>query len=348
MKVKSPAVIDLRSDTVTRPTPEMLKAMFSAEVGDDVFGVDPTVNALQAKAAEMFGMEAALFCPSGTMTNQIAFKVLTTPMGEAILEENAHPYRYEGGGLAFHSGLSVALLVGDRGRITAAQVEARINNPEDIHFPTTQIVSLENTCNRGGGSCYDLSEILKINDLCKRKCLKFHLDGARLFNALVAKGESPEQYGKVFDTISICLSKGLGAPVGSLLLGSFDHIKAARRVRKVLGGGMRQAGYLAAAGIYALDHHIDRLKEDHQLAAEMGAVMAKMPYVAEVLPVETNIVVFRLQDNVSPTALLAHFAENGILAVPFGGQLIRFVAHLDVNASILPQLEAVAEQYHPF
>lgn len=316
-----------------------------AEVGDDVFGADPTVNALQEKAAALFGMEAAIFCPSGTMTNQIAFKVLTTPGCEAIMDENAHPYRYEGGGLAFNSGISVALIAGDRGRITAEQVESRINNAEDVHLPLTRIVSLENTANRGGGACYDFAEILRIREVCQRHGLWLHLDGARLFNALVAKGESPVEYGRAFDTISICLSKGLGAPVGSLLLGSAAHIKAARRVRKVLGGGMRQAGFLAAAGIYALDHHVERLADDHALAREMGAIVQGQPYVQELRPVETNIVVFELRAGVSPKALLDHLANLGILAVHFGGQLVRFVAHLDVDRTCLPTLESALDSF---
>lgn len=335
------AFIDLRSDTVTRPTPQMLAAMTSAEVGDDVFGQDPTVNALQDKAAKLFGMEAALFCPSGTMTNQIAFKVLTQPMDEAIMDEYAHPYKYEGGGLAFNSGISVALLKGDRGRLTAEQIAARINNPDDVHFPRTSVVSLENTCNRGGGACYDFNEIKKIKALCQNHGLALHLDGARLFNALVHKQESPLMYGDTFDTISICLSKGLGAPVGSLLLGSHAHIKQGRRIRKVFGGGMRQAGFLAAAGIYALDHHIERLADDHLLAKYFGEILEATPSVAEILPIETNIVVFRLQDEIEPKAFLATLAENGILAVSFGGQLIRFVAHLDVDATCLPKMKTV-------
>jgi threonine aldolase len=332
--------IDLRSDTVTRPTPEMLAAMMRAEVGDDVFGADPTVNALQDKAAALFGMEAALFCPSGTMTNQIAFKVLTSPGCEAIMDENAHPYRYEGGGLAFNSGISAALITGDRGRITAAQVEARINNAEDVHFPITRVVSLENTANRGGGACYDFAEILKIKEVCTRHGLSFHLDGARLFNALVAKGEHPKAYGAAFDTISICLSKGLGAPVGSLLLGTAANIKAARRIRKVLGGGMRQAGFLAAAGIYALDHHVERLADDHALARKMGELVLEQKYVADLRPVETNIVVFELAEGTDPKSFLVHLLNNNILAVHFGGQLIRFVAHLDVNEGCLGRMAA--------
>jgi threonine aldolase len=338
-------LIDLRSDTVTRPTPEMLAAMFAAPVGDDVFGEDPTVNALQEKAAALFGMEAALFCPSGTMTNQIAFKVLTRPGDEVIIEENAHPYKYEGGGLAVNSGLSVALIQGDRGRITAAQVEARINNPDDVHFPLTRVVSLENTCNRGGGAIYDFAEILKIREVCDRRGLALHLDGARLFNALVETQETPADFGRVFDTISICLSKGLGAPVGSLLLGTQDRIKAARRVRKVFGGGMRQAGFLAAAGIYALDHHVTRLREDHACARALGQEVQAMPFVAELFPVDTNILVFRLQDGVSVPAFLAHMASEGVKAVAFGGQLVRFVTHLDFQAEMIPLVAAAMGRF---
>jgi threonine aldolase len=332
-------IIDLRSDTVTKPSAAMLEAMMKAQVGDDVFGQDPTVNLLQAKAAEMFGMEAALFCPSGTMTNQIAFKVLTQPMDEAIMEENAHPYRYEGGGLAFNSGISVALISGDRGRITAEQVRVRINNPEDVHFARTSVVSLENTCNRGGGACYDFQEILRIKEVCQEKGLSLHLDGARLFNALVAKGENPKQYGAAFDSISICLSKGLGAPVGSLLLGKADKIKQARRVRKVMGGGMRQAGFLAAAGHFALENNVERLAEDHALAKQMADVVAGSDWVDFVLPVETNILVFGLKAEKDPKSFLDQLAAQGILAVSFGGQLIRFVAHLDVDQTCIPRIE---------
>jgi threonine aldolase len=343
----SAPLIDLRSDTVTRPTPEMLAAMMAAPVGDDVFGEDPTVNALQTKAAELFGMEAALFCPSGTMTNQIAFKVLTRPGDEVIIDENAHPYKYEGGGLAVNSGLSVALITGNRGRITAAQVEARINNPDDAHFPLSRVVSLENTCNRGGGAIYDFAEIQKIREVCDRRGLALHLDGARLFNALVESPQTAADFGEIFDTISICLSKGLGAPIGSLLLSTHDRIKAARRARKVLGGGMRQAGFLAAAGIYALDHHVQRLRDDHALARALGAEVEALPYVAELFPVDTNILVFRLQDGVRVPHLLAHLAENGIKAVAFGGQLVRFVTHLDFKAEMIGVVAAAMTKFKP-
>ena len=251
-------IIDLRSDTVTKPTPAMLKAMVSAKVGDDVFGEDPTINELERLSADMFGMEAGLFCPSGTMTNQIAIKCHTQPGDEVICDESAHVYQYEGGGIAFNSSASVKLLYGDRGRINAEQVKAAIN-PDDSHKSRTSLVCLENTSNRGGGSCYNFSEIKAIKKVCTENSLILHLDGARLWNALIAKKETPKQYGEVFDSVSICLSKGLGCPVGSVLVGNKDFIKKARRIRKVLGGGMRQAGVLAAAGIYGLQNNFDRL-----------------------------------------------------------------------------------------
>ena len=334
-------MIDLRSDTVTKPTPAMLEAMFQAEVGDDVFGQDPTVNALQDKAAALFGMEAALFCPSGTLTNQIAFKVLTQPLDMAILDKTAHPYLYEGGGLAFNSGISVGLLDGKRGIFTAEEAEARINPASDPHQPITKVISVENTCNKGGGAVFPLEEIKRIREMCDRRGLYLHLDGARLFNAMVAAGTSPAEYGKLFDTISICLSKGLGAPVGSLLLSTRERIDQGRRIRKVFGGGMRQAGYLAAAGIHALDHHVERMAEDHRRAAELGAELEKMPFVESLYPVETNILVFKLVPEARPSDFLSHMESHGVLAVPFGGQYMRFVTHLDIgDAALSPILDA--------
>jgi len=338
-------IIDLRSDTVTKPTKGMLDAMFRARVGDDVFGDDPTVNELQEKTANMFGMEAALFCPSGTMTNQIAIKVHTKPGDEVICEQGSHVYRYEGGGIGFNSGSSVRLIQGDRGRITAQQVRGNFNNPDDPHLPLSRLVVAENTANRGGGSCYDLSELEKISEVCKEKGLGFHLDGARLFNALVKTGITPAQIGELFDSVSICLSKGLGAPVGSLLLGSRDFIKKALRVRKVFGGGMRQAGYLAAAGIYALDHHIVRLEEDHKRAATIGQTLSSLRFVKEVLPVETNIVIFTLQDDVKDTDFLQKLKENNIWAVGFGPQMIRMVTHLDFTDEMLERMTKLIARF---
>lgn len=323
-------IIDLRSDTVTRPTPMMLEAMMSTRVGDDVFGDDPAVNALQEKAAALFGMEAALFCPSGTMTNQIAINVHTKPGGEVICEENSHIYAYEGGGIAKNSGCSVKLIKGNKGRINAQQVEAAIR-ADDVHFPNTQLVSLENTSNKGGGTCYDFDDILAIKKVCDKHELALHLDGARLFNALVAKNQKPEDYGKVFHSISICLSKGLGCPVGSLLLGSHDFIYHARRVRKVMGGGMRQAGYLAAAGIYALEHHIVRLQDDHELAQKLARKLENADEITTVWSPETNIVVGELESSAAVDAYLEKLMQKGILAVRFGENTIRMVAHLGVD-----------------
>ncbi|MDB5010950.1 MAG: threonine aldolase [Mucilaginibacter sp.] len=320
--------VDLRSDTVTKPTPGMLEAMFSAKVGDDVFGEDEAINELEQKAAAMFGMEAGLFCPSGTMTNQLAIKCFTQPLDELICDHTAHVYRYEGGGIAFNSAVSTRLLNGYRGIITPEMIEPEIN-AENIHYPHTSLVVLENTSNRGGGSCYTLDQIKAIAQLCKSKGLKFHLDGARIFNALAYTGDSAAEYGKYFDGISVCLSKGLGAPVGSVLLADAPTIKYARRVRKVLGGGMRQAGFLAAAGSYALDHHVERLKIDHAHAQILADQLNQCSWVSNVLPVETNIILF---DTVEPAAAVSEkLAEHGIKAMPTDKHRIRFVLHLDVH-----------------
>lgn len=320
-------VIDLRSDTVTRPTAGMKEAMFAAPVGDDVFGEDPTVNALEEKLAGLFGMEAGLFCPSGTMTNQIAIRLHTRIQTEVICHQYSHIYLYEGGGIMSNSLASVKLLTGDLGKITAAQIAESIN-PDDVHAPETTLVSLENTMNKGGGSIYTLDEIKPIHALCKEKGLKLHLDGARVFNALVETSESPADWGAHFDTISICLSKGLGCPIGSVLLGTKADIKRARKVRKVFGGGMRQAGILAAAGIYALDNHFERLKEDHARARALGEILRKQSFVTETLPVSTNIVIARL-GGITPEELLKKLAEKNIKAVKFGKDLVRFVTHHD-------------------
>jgi len=320
--------VDLRSDTVTKPTPGMLEAMFNAKVGDDVFGEDETINELEAKAAAMFGMEAGIFCPSGTMTNQIAIKCFTNPLDELIADQTAHVYRYEGGGIAFNSAVSTRLLNGYRGIITAEMIEPEIN-AENLHYPHTSLVVLENTVNKGGGACYTLEQIKPIAELCKAKGLKLHLDGARIFNALSHTGDSAVDYGKYFDGISVCLSKGLGAPVGSVFLASKETIKYARRVRKVFGGGMRQAGFLAAGGIYALDHHVERLKIDHSHAQILAGQLANCGWVANVLPQETNIVLF---DTVEPASVvLQKLEEKGIKALSTDKHRIRFVLHLDVH-----------------
>lgn len=325
-------MIDLRSDTVTKPGKEMLEAMMNAQVGDDVFKEDPTINRLEEMGSELFGKEAAMFCASGTMTNQIAINVHTRPGDEVICDRLAHIYFYEGGGIAKNSGASVALLSGDRGRFTSADVAAAIC-PDDVHRPVTSLVAVENTVNKGGGAYWDYNELKKISTLCIERNLSFHMDGARFFNAITETGESPEKYGEIFDSISICLSKGLGAPVGSLLLGSEAFIKRARRVRKVMGGGMRQAGFLAAAGIYALENNIGRLKEDHRRAREIGKILQSLPYVEEVVPVDTNILIFRISMN--ETDFLGKLKEKGLLATAFGPKTIRFVTHLDFTEEMM-------------
>jgi threonine aldolase len=322
---------DYRSDTITKPTPAMLEAMQTAAVGDDVFGEDPTINALESKLAAILGKEAGLFCPSGTMTNQIAIKLHTRPGDEVICHRESHVYQYEGGGIAFNAGCSVSLWDGNRGMLTAAQVNAAVNNRNDVHKAYSRLVVLEDTSNRGGGAVYDYNEIVAIKDACQQHSLALHLDGARLFNALAVNGINPTAYAKPFDTISICLSKGLGCPVGSVLVGTKEQITAARRIRKVLGGGMRQAGYLAAAGIYALDHHIKRLHDDHSRAKTLQSALEKCAWVQEVFPVDTNIVVLRINNDLSETDIHAKLKDQGVLTIPFGPGLIRFVTHLDIH-----------------
>jgi len=314
----------------------MLECMFHAKVGDDVFGEDPTVNELEAYAAGLFGMEAALFCPSGTMTNQIAIKCHTEPGNEVICDNMSHVYIYEGGGIAFNSGCQVKSCAGERGRISASQVESAIN-PEDVHKAKTTLVSLENTANRGGGSCYEFSDIQSIKEVCLKNNLKLHLDGARIFNAIVAKGETPKQYG-IFDSISVCLSKGLGAPVGSVLLGSADFIKKGRRVRKVFGGGMRQAGYLAAAGMYALEHNVERLKQDHSNARLIEKALSKKEFVEKIFPVETNILIFGITGEKTAASFSEELKKHDILCIPISTTQVRMVTHLDVTDEMIQHL----------
>ncbi len=327
-------IIDLRSDTVTKPTKAMMDAMMIAPVGDDVFNEDPTIIALEQKSAILFGKEAALFCPSGTMTNQIAIRCHTVPGDELLCDVNSHIYNYEGGGISSNSGVQAKLIQGDRGRITAKDIENNINADYDW-LTRTALVCLENTVNRAGGSYYDLNTIKQIKQLCNNHKLPLHLDGARIFNALVETDYSTSDIGKEFDSISICLSKGLGAPVGSLLLGTSDFIKKARRVRKVFGGGMRQAGFLAAAGIYALDNNIIRLKEDHTRAKKIGNVLSALPYVESVMPVDTNIVIFNLTDKYTAASFEEAIKPHGIKLAAFGKQTIRFVTHLDFTDDML-------------
>ena len=322
-------IIDLISDTVTRPTLKMLAAMMDAKVGDDVFKMDPTMNELQTKAAQMFGMEDALFFPSGTMANQTAIKLHTQPGDKLICDKYAHVYNYEGGGAAFNSGVTCKLIDGTSGMFTAKQLEEAVAGRSDIHVPYSRLVCVENTTNKGGGACWDFKELEKVQAVAKENKLAFHLDGARLFNALVAKNETPKQYGQLFDTISICLSKGLGAPVGSILLGSKVHIAKALRIRKLLGGAMRQVGFLAAAGIYALDNHIERLAEDHKKAREIGAVLEQVSYVTKLEAIETNIIIFYVDDAIGATTFIQKMKDKNILLTPMGEGRIRIVTHLD-------------------
>ncbi len=356
-------IVDLRSDTVTKPSKGMLEAMFSAEVGDDVFGEEPTVNALEEKTAMLFGKEAALFCPSGTMTNQIAIKVHTLPGDEVLCDVTAHIYNYEGGGISFNSGAQAKLLHGERGRISMQQVEENIN-PNFDWLTRTSLVCIENTGNRAGGSYYSIAQMKELAAVCRKNNLKFHLDGARIFNAIV-EISSPEffaahsdkieaenhikkttlEIGSCFDSISVCLSKGLGAPIGSVLLGDKEFIRKARRVRKVFGGGMRQAGYLAAAGIYALDNNILRLKDDNNRAKQLSTIIKELSYVDNLLPVDTNIIIFNLNEKIKPENFIEKLALENIKASGFGKQSVRFVTHLDFTDEMLDKISKVFKSF---
>jgi threonine aldolase len=331
-------MIDLRSDTVTKPTKEMLDFMMKAEVGDDVFGDDPTVNELEKYGAALFGKEAGLFCSSGTQTNQIAINVHCQPGDEVICHEESHIYRYEGGGIMRNTGASVRLLRGNSGRINPDEIALNIN-PDDQHYPVTKMVSIEDTSNRGGGVVYDFKDIQKLSKICKEKNLKFHLDGARVFNALTVTGIDSKIYGSQFDTISICLSKSLGAPVGSLLLGPADFIKKARRVRKVFGGGMRQAGIIAAGGLFALKNNVERLVDDHRRAKEIEQILAQANWIKSVIPAETNIVVGNLMDGLNELDVVDKLKNYGILAVGFGRGRIRMVTHLNITDADILELK---------
>ena len=330
-------IIDLRSDTVTKPSQEMLEAMMQAHVGDDVFREDPMVNELEQRVAAMFGKTQALFFPSGTMANQTAIKLHTSPGDQVICDKYAHIYNFESGGASFNSGVSCKLIDGKDGMFRANQVTEAIN-PEAYYYSKTSLVEIENTTNKGGGACWDYNEILKIKTICDENNFGFHLDGARLWNALVAKNETAKQYGKVFDTISVCLSKGLGCPVGSLLIGDDEIMKNALRIRKVFGGNMRQVGYLAAAGLYALDNNIERLKNDHEKAKEIGEVLVKSPIIKAVSPIETNIVIFELNDNISETDFIKNLANKDIHIIGMGGGKLRMVTHLDYTDNMHDKL----------
>jgi len=335
-------LIDLRSDTVTRPTPGMLAAMMHAKVGDDVFHEDPSVNELEEKMAALFGMESALYCVSGTMSNQIAIKCSTRPGDEVICEREAHVYIYEGAGIAFNSASQVKAIAGDRGRIKAEQIPEAIN-PDDVHKARTSLVCLENTSNRGGGSCYDMEEIKKIREICDENKLNLHLDGARLFNALVARHEKPADYGSLFHSISVCFNKGLGCPAGSVLLGSSDFIRQARRIRKVFGGGLRQAGFLAATALYALEHHVDRLAEDHAHAKQIADALGHSSFVKSIFPVETNLVIFETVSTMNPKTFVAKMKTAGILLLPISDTRLRMVTHIDISSAMT---DAVCQAIH--
>lgn len=322
-------IIDLRSDTITKPSKGMLEAMLSAQVGDDVYKEDSTVNALEARIAKMFGKKTALFFPSGSMANQAAIKLHTNPGEQVICDKYAHVYNYEGGGASFNSGVSCKLIDGHRGMFTASQVEESINPPDFYHSPLTSLVAVENTTNKGGGACWDFEEIKKIRTVCKEHNLGYHLDGARLWNALVNKKETAKQYGDQFDTISVCLSKGLGCPIGSVLVGDEDIMKGAIRIRKIFGGGMRQVGYLAAAGLYALDNNFERLAEDHKKAKEVGEVLSILSIIKKVEPIETNIIIFELNPEVSEMTFVQKLADKNIHIIGMGGGKLRIVTHLD-------------------
>lgn len=339
-------MIDFRSDTVTRPSKEMLDFMLSAPTGDDVFREDPSVNELEEFAAAYFGKEAALYCASGTQTNQIAINVHVKPGGEVITHEDSHVYKYEGGGIARNSGASVRLLRGNRGRLFADEIAQWIN-PDDVHFPVTQLVSLEDTANRGGGAIYEVQEIERIAALCHRENLPLHLDGARLMNALVETGADPKKYAANFDSISLCLSKGLGAPVGSLLLGTKEFIYKARRVRKAYGGGMRQAGIIAAGGLFALKHNVERLKVDHAHAKALEFSLNALSWVKEVIPVETNIVVIVLNETERRDVIIEKLSQEGIRTVAFGPGMIRMVTHLDISAEMIDRALDVLRKLVP-
>ncbi len=333
-------MIDLRSDTVTRPTEGMKEFMWSAQVGDDVFDEDPTVKELEQKAAEMFGFEAGIYCPSGTMTNQIGVKMLTSAPGEVICDQRAHIYNYEGGGVSFNAGLSMRLVDADDGILQPHHVTDNIN-PDDVHKPITQLVSIENTCNKAGGTIYNRAAIEAISETCRSNKLPLHVDGARVFNALVESGDSAKMYGELTDSVSICLSKGLGCPIGSVLVSSATNIKMARRLRKIFGGGMRQVGFLAAAGIYALDHHVDRLKEDHDNARAFASEIKDIDYIEKVYDVPTNIVIYQLKDSRPLETHLQQMEAKGVYLVPFGPQTVRVVTHHDVNREQLMEVAAI-------
>ncbi len=338
-------MIDLRSDTFTKPTPEMMEAIMKAKVGDDVYKEDPTVNDLERRFADLFGMDTALFFPTGSMSNQVAIKLHTQPGDQLICDKWAHVYNYEGGGAAFNSGVTCNLIDGDRGMITAEAIEKGIAPFDFYHTPKTSLVCLENTTNKGGGACYDFNEFQKIRALCDTHGLGLHLDGARLMNAIVAKKEDPKEYGKLFDTISICLSKGLGTPLGTVLVGNKEVMERAIRIRKILGGAMRQIGFMAAAGIYALDNHVDRLAEDHKKAAELATHLETLEFVKNVQPTQTNNINYYLKDGLSIDKFLSDMAEMDVKISTMGEGKLRMVTHLDYTQKLHDKFLKILSNY---
>ena len=322
-------IVDLRSDTVTVPTKGMLEFMMDSNVGDDVYGEDPTVNQLQNKVASIFGKDVGMFFPSGTMANQTAIKLHTNPGEQVICDKYSHIYNYEGGGASFNSGVSFNLINGERGMFNAKQAADSINPKDFYHSPLSSLIAVENTTNKGGGACWNINELKQIKKIAKLNNLGMHLDGARIWNALIANGDNPLEIGKIFDTISVCLSKGLGCPIGSVLIGDKNIMNNALRIRKILGGGMRQAGYLANAGLYALDNNIERLSEDHKKAKEIGEVLMKSKFVKSVEKIETNIVIFQLQGDINEFSFIKKLNKLNIKLISMGSNKLRLVTHLN-------------------
>ncbi|QNL21410.1 aminotransferase class I/II-fold pyridoxal phosphate-dependent enzyme [Hyphobacterium sp. CCMP332] len=336
--------IDLRSDTLTKPGKSMLEAMFNAELGDDVYGEDPSINKFEKEVADYFGKEKAVFCPSGTMANQIGLRLLTQPQDEIICDEKSHIYRYEGGGIFYNSLCSVKLLKSDYGILNAEQIEKEIN-PRDVHFPRTKVIALENTCNKGGGSYYKLNEIKSIKNLADKYSLKMHLDGARLFNALIASEINPIELANKFDTISICFSKGLGCPIGSVILIDEAMEYDARRYRKVMGGGMRQAGILAAAASYALKNNIERLKEDHLRCDKIADALEKNNLIKKIYPHPTNILLFELENSDMASRFKSYLESNNVLISAFDSNTLRIVTHMDIDKEMMARVIELIQEW---
>ena len=326
-------MIDLRSDTITKPSAKMLDAMLKAKVGDDVYGEDPTVKRLENLVADYFGMDRAMFFPSGTMANQVAIKLHTNPGDQVIAHKYSHVYNYEGGGVSFNSGVSFKLLDGEKGIFSTDELSSAINPKDFYHAPLSKLVSLENTTNKGGGHCWDFNDFESIKKICSDNNLGLHMDGARIWNSIIAKNDNPKLYGNIFDTVSVCLSKGLGCPIGSILVGKKNFIDKAIKIRKILGGGMRQVGYLAAAGLYAIQNNISRLLIDHERAKEISLKFLSKDFIKTINDVETNIIILELNESVQKKTIIDYFSKNDIVFDWFsmGPEKIRIVTHLDYS-----------------